>query len=153
MAKKHRVVLSSAERERLFDRIHRGRGSAQELAHARILLKTDAGPDGPSWTDREIVAALEVSLPTVERVRRRFATEGLNAAVQRRPLPAHKPRKLDGAQEAQLIALACSVPPAGRGGWSLRLLADRMVTLHDDLDGLSYETIRRTLKKTSSSRG
>jgi transposase len=153
MSKKHRVQLSGAERERLLDQIHRGRGSAQDLAHARILLKADEGPAGPSWRDEQIVATLDVSLATVERVRRRFATEGLAAAVQRRPLRAHKPRKLDGAQEAQLIAVACSEPPKGRAEWSLRLLAGRMVALYDDLDGVSYETIRRTLKKTSSSRG
>ncbi len=153
MSKKHRVVLSGVERAGLLDRIHRGRGSAQDLAHARVLLKADEGADGPAWRDSQIVGGLDVSLATVERVRRRFATEGLAAAVERRPLRAHKPRKLDGAREAQLIALACSAAPVGRGGWSLRLLADRMVALHDDLDGLSYETIRRTLKKTSSSRG
>jgi transposase len=99
------------------------------------------------------VTALDVSLPTVERVRRRFATEGLDAAVERRPVTARKPRKLDGAQEAHLIALSCSEPPSGRGRWSLCLLAGRMVALFDDLDGVSYETIRRTLKKTNSSRG
>ena len=153
MSKKHHVVLSGGEREQLLDRIHRGGGSAQDLAHARILLKADEGADGPAWTDEQIVAALDVSLPTVERVRRRFATEGLAAAVARRPLRAHKPRKLDGAQEAHLIALACSDPPTGRSEWSLRLLAGRMVALYDDLDGVSYETIRRTLKKTNSSRG
>ena len=153
MNTKHRVVLSGAERERLLDRSQRGRGSARDLAHARILLKADEGADGPSWKDEQIVATLDVSPATVERVRRRFATEGLEAAVERRPLRAHKPRRLDGAHEAQLIALACSAPPAGRGGWSLRLLAGRLVALYDDLDGVSYETIRRTLKKTSSSRG
>jgi transposase len=153
MSKKHRVVLSAAEREGLLDRIHRGRGSARDLAHARILLKADEGSDGPAWKDDRIVAALDVSLATVERVRRRFATGGLAAAVERRPLRAHKPRRLDGAQEAQLIAVACSEPPEGRAEWSLRLLAGRMVALYDDLEGVSYETIRRTLKKTSSSRG
>ena len=153
MSKKHRVRLAGVERECLLDRIRRGRGSARDLAHGRILLKADEGADGPSWKDEQIVATLDVSLATVERVRRRFATEGLTAAVERRPLRAHKPRKLDGAQEAQLIAVACSEPPKGRAEWSLRLLAGRMVALYDDLDGVSYETIRRTLKKTSSSRG
>ena len=153
MRKQHRVVLSETERERLLEQIHQGRGSAQDLAHARILLKADEGRDGPAWKDGQIVTALDVSLATVERVRRRFATEGFAAAVQRRPLRAHKPRKLDGVQEAQLIALACSPPPAGRAEWSLRLLAGRMVALYDDLEGVSYETIRRTLKKTNSSRG
>jgi len=149
MTKKHRVVLSVAEREQLLSRVHHGRGSAQAQAHARILLKADAGADGPGWKDERIATALDVSVPTVERVRKRYATEGLAEAVQRRPLRAHKPRKLDGAQEAQLIALACSAPPKGRAGWSLRLLAGRMVALYDELDGVSYETIRRTLKKTS----
>jgi len=153
MSKKHRVVLSGVERERLLDQIHRGRGLAQELAHARILLKADEGSDGPAWKDGQIVAGLDVSLATVERVRRRLATEGLTAAVERRPLRAHKPRRLDGVQEAQLIALACSEPPQGRAEWSLRLLAGRMVALYDELEGVSYETIRRTLKKTNSSRG
>ena len=153
MKKQYRVVLSDAEREGLLDQIQRGCGSARDLAHARILLKADEGSGGPAWKDGPIVTALDVSLATVERVRRRFATEGLTAAVERRPLRAHKSRKLDGAQEAQLIALACSAPPPGRAEWSLRLLAGRMVALYDDLEGVSYETIRRTLKKTSSSRG
>lgn len=151
--KKHRVVLSKNERARLLERIHCGRGSAQDLTHARILLKADEGTDGPAWRDQQIVAALEVSLPTVERVRRRFATAGLEGAVERRPVTARKPRKLDGAQEAHLIAISCSEPPTGRARWSLRLLADRMVALYDDLEDVSYETIRRTLKKTRSSRG
>ena len=153
MKKKHRVVLSNDERGRLLDRIHRGRGSAQDLTHARILLKADEGADGPSWKDEQIVTALDVSLPTVERVRRRFATEGLEAAVERRPARARKPRKLDGEREAHLLAISCSEPPTGRARWSLRLLADRMVVLYDDLEDVSCETIRRTLKKTRSSRG
>jgi transposase len=153
MKKQHRVVLSNDERERLLERIRRGRGSAQDLTHAWILLKADEGADGPSWKDEQIVTALDVSLPTVERVRRRFAMEGLEAAMERRPARARKPRKLDGAQEAHLLAISCSEPPTGRARWSLRLLADRMVVLYDDLDGVSYETIRRTLKKTRSSRG
>src|SRR5215210_9274217 len=114
MKKQHRVVLSNAEREGLLDQIQQGCGSARDLAHARILLKADEGSGGPAWKDGQIVTALDVSLATVERVRRRFATEGFVAAVQRRPLRAHKPRKLDGVQEAHLIALACSTPPVGR---------------------------------------
>jgi transposase len=153
MSKKHRVILTEVERGRLLEQIQRGRGSARDLTHARILLKADGGSGGPAWKDAQIVEGLEVSLATVERVRRRFATEGLVAAVERRPLRAHRSRRLDGAQEAQLIAVACSEPPQGRAEWSLRLLAGRMVALYDDLEGVSYETIRRTLKKTNSSRG
>lgn len=153
MRKQYRVVLTDVERERLVKQIHHGRGSARDLMHARILLKADEGSDSPAWKDDRIVEGLDVSRATVERVRRRFATEGLAAAVERRPLPGPRPRKIDGAREAQLIALACSEPPTGRAEWSLRLLAGRMVALYDDLEGVSYETIRRTLKKTSASRG
>jgi len=153
MYKKYVVRLSDEERGICQEVIQKLKGSSQKARRARILLKADEGADGPSWKDEQIVTALDVSLPTVERVRRRFATEGLDAAVERRPVTARKPRKLDGAQEAHLIALSCSEPPSGRGRWSLRLLAGRMVALFDDLDGVSYETIRRTLKKTNSSRG
>ena len=153
MRKQQRVVRSDVERESLLDQTRQGRGSARDLAHARILLQADDGPEGPGWKDVQIVTPLEVSLATVERVRSRFATAGLTTAVERRPLRAHKARKLDGAQEAQLIAVACSEPPTGRAEWSLRLLAGRMVARYDDLDGVSYETLRRTLKKPSASRG
>ncbi|MEZ4589511.1 MAG: helix-turn-helix domain-containing protein [Gemmatimonadales bacterium] len=146
-------MLTDVERERLVEQVRHGRGSARDLTHARILLKADEGAGAPGWKDGQIVEGLDVSRATVERVRRRFATEGLAAAVGRRPLPSRGPRKLDGAREAQLIALACSEPPTGRAEWSLRLLAGRMVALYDDLAGVSYETIRRTLKKTNSSRG
>jgi transposase len=153
MRKQHRVVLTGVERERLLEQVQHGHGSARDLMHARILLKADEGVGSPGWKDDRIVEGLDVSRATVERVRRRFATEGLAAAIERRPLPARRPRKIDGTREAQLIALACSEPPTGRAEWSLRLLADRMVALYDDLAGVSYETIRRTLKKTNSGRG
>ena len=150
--KKYLVTLSVSDREQLLDRVAAGQASARELSHARILLKADQGPGGPGWKDDQIVAALEVSRPTVERVRRRWAEQGLEPALVRAPSRRVYAHKLDGAHEAHLIALACSPAPAGRGGWSLRLLADRLVALYD-LDGVSYETIRRTLKKTNSSPG
>ncbi len=153
MRKQYRVLLTEVERERLVEQVHHGRGAARDLTHARILLKADEGSGSPAWKDDQIVESLEVSRATVERVRKRFSTEGLAAAVVRRPLRAHRSQKIDGTREAQLIALACSEPPTGRAEWSLRLLAGRMVALYDDLEGVSYETIRRTLKKTNSSRG
>jgi transposase len=152
VAKKHRVLLSSADRERLMKVIGAGREAAQTLTHARVLLKADQGPDGPAWTDDRIVEALEVSRPTVERLRRRFAEEGLGAALQRRPPRREYRRKLDGEQEARLVALSCSEPPEGHARWSMRLLADKLVAL-EVVEAVSYETIRRTLKKTRSSRG
>ncbi len=147
MIKKYRVTLTDDERYSLHALIATGKGAARRLAHARILLKADEHPDRPALTDDAIAAAVEVSRPTVERVRKRFVEEGLDAALDpRRPVrpPTHK---LDGHREAQLIALACSPPPEGQVRWTLRLLASQMVEL-TDVDSLSYETVRRTLKKT-----
>ena len=150
--KKYRIILTLEARAQLLDLITTGRESAQILAHARLLLKADEGPDGPAWTDERIVEALEISRPTVERIRRRFAEQGLEAALQRRPPRREYRRKLDGEQEARLVALSCSGPPAGRTRWSMRLLADKLVEL-EVVEAVSYETIRRTLKKMHSSPG
>jgi transposase len=152
MRKLHRVRLTAAERAVLRDEIAAGAAPARRLAHARILLKADEGPGGPAWPDARIAEALDVSVATVERVRRRYVAEGLGAALaRRRPHPVPR-RKLDGAQEAHLIALACSAPPAGRERWTVRLLAERFVGLSAG-ESVSRETVRRTLKKTRSSRG
>lgn len=151
-AKKYRVTLTTEERHQLQERIAAGRAAARSLMHARVLLKADEGPDGPAWTDEQITAALEVADTTVERTRRRFVEEGLETALGRRSSQRVYRRRLDGDQEAQLVALACSPPPLGRRQWTLRLLADRMVELRF-VDGLSYETVRQTLKKTLSSPG
>jgi transposase len=146
MNKRHAVRLAERERAALRQRVSAGQGHARELLHARILLKTDQGSDGPGWADGATAAALEVSRSTVERVRKRFAEEGFEAALgQRRPRREYR-RKLDGEQEAHLVALACSPPPIGRRFWTLRLLAERMVELRF-VDGISYETVRRLLKK------
>ena len=125
-----------------------GKAAAQKLAHARILLKADAAPDGPGWTDEPIAEAVEVSVATVERVRRRFVEQGLEAALVRKPQdrPSRLP-KLDGRAEAHLVALACSKPPGGRDEWTMQLLADRLVELRV-VDSISDETVRRTLQKT-----
>jgi transposase len=104
-----------------------------------------------SWRDQDIKAALDISIRTIERVRRRFVEEGLEAALKPRPGRGRK-RKLDGEAEAHLVALRCSAPPEGRGRWTLRLLAEQMVEL-DYLDELSHESVRQALKKTSCSLG
>jgi DNA-binding transcriptional ArsR family regulator len=150
MKKKYPVILSDTERERLKSLIAAGTAPARKLTHARILLKADQGPEGPGWVDERVAEAVETSQPTVSRVRKQYFEEGLEAALDRRPPKRHYHRKLDGEQEARLVALACSEPPEGQARWSLRLLADRMVEL-DVVDDLSYQTVRRTLKKTNSS--
>ncbi len=144
--KKYVVTLTAEEREQLAGVIAAGKAAAQKLAHARILLKADAAPGGPAWLDQRIAEAVAVSAATVERVRQRFAEHGLEAAIRRRPPRREYRRKLDGEQEAQLIALACTRPPVGRRRWTLRLLADKMVELRY-IDGVSYETVRQVLRK------
>ena len=152
MYKRYPVTLTLGEREYLEDLIAAGTAPARKLAHARILLKADQGPGGPGWVDERIAEAVEVSQPTVARVRRQHVERGLEAALGRRPPRREYRRKLDGEQEARLVALACSAPPEGQAHWSLRLLADRLVEL-EVVDSLSYQTVRRALKKTSSSPG
>jgi transposase len=152
MEQRYAVRLPEAEREALERLIAAGSAPARKLMHARILLKADRGPGGPGWVDTAIAEAVEVSQPTIARVRRQYVEAGLDAALNRRAPRREYRRKLDGAQEAHLLALACSAPPAGHARWSLRLLADRMVELQHAED-LSYQTVRRVLKKTNSSPG
>jgi transposase len=152
MRKTYRVRLFGEERGYLEELVSVGKAAARTLMHARILLKADEGPDGPAWGDDQIVEALEVSRSTVERVRTRCVEEGPDAALRPRPSTTLRLRKLDGSQEAHLIAVACSPPPEGRTRWTLRLLADKLIEL-DLVDAVSYETVRRTLKKTNSSLG
>jgi transposase len=151
--KKYIVTLAAEERQTLQGVIGTGQASAKKLAHARILLKADVALGGPCWTDTQIAQAVEVSVATVERVRQRFVEQGLEAALARKPQdrPSRVP-KLDGRAEAQVVALACSQPPQGRPCWTMRLLADKLVELQV-VDAVSDETVRRVLKKTSSSRG
>ena len=151
MAKKYRVTLTPEERQGLEALISRGKGAARRLAHARILLQADEAEGGPARTDAEIAAALDTTTRTCERVRERFVERGLDAALMPEPSRRVYARKLDGAQEAHLVALACSEPPAGKGHWSLRRLADTMVEVQHGA-GVSHETVRQTLKKTCSSR-
>lgn len=152
MAKKYIVRLPSEERLLLLDLISAGKAAARAQTHARVLLKADAGPDGPAWIDTAIADALETSLRTVERVREAWVCEGLAAALYPKRSSVPRPRKLDGEQQAHLIALACSPPPAGRERWTLRLLSNRMVEL-EVVASIAPETVRLALKQTSSSRG
>jgi transposase len=145
--KKYRVTLTEAERGELRGLLSRGKADVRKLKHAQVLLKADAAAGGPGWPDERIAEAVGIGVATVERLRRRFVEEGLAAALS--PYRGGKrvcARKLDGEQEAHLIALACSAPPEGRGRWTLRLLASRMVELRH-VEALSHETVRRTLKK------
>lgn len=150
--KKYRVTLTAEEREQLEQMLSRGKADVRKLKHGQILLKADQAEGGPAWSDEQIADALEVGVATVQRVRQRFVAEGFEAAI--RPYRVGTriyDRKLDGDQEAHLIALACSSPPNGQGRWTLRLLAQRMVELQY-IDSVSHETVRQTLKKTSSGR-
>lgn len=149
MAKRYIVTLTQEERDSLHQMLSAGKESARKLTRARILLKADE-----NWTDKAIHQALDVSISTIERVRRRFVEGGLEAALNRRPPTRRYERKLDGKAEAYLIALACSPPPEGRKRWSLRLLAEKLVTLEQvDVDSVSHETVRQVLKKTNSNLG
>jgi len=152
MYKHYPVILTTAERDQLKRMLAAGMESARKLTHARILLKADQGPDGPGWVDQAIAEAVEVSQPTISRVRKQYVEQGLDAALNRRPPTREYVRKLDGVQEAKLIALACAQPPTGQARWSLRLLADKLVELEIVEDAISYQTVRRMLKKARSSR-
>ena len=149
MEKKYRVTLTPEERAELQRMVGSGKAAARKLNHARILLKADEGWGGPALTDEEVAEEVESGRVTVARVRRRFVEQGLEAALVPKPPARVYARKLDGDGEAHLVALACSSPPAGRRRWTLQLLADRLVVLGHAEGGLSYETVRRTLKKTS----
>jgi len=145
----YEVKLSRSERDHLENLVSTGVEKARKLRRARILLKTDEG-----WTDEQIAAALNVSRPTVGRVRKRYAEEGLDSALNRKPTSRQYERKIDGNTEAHLIAMVCGAPPEGYARWSLRLLAERLVTLEQvAIKAVSHETVRQVLKKTNSSLG
>ena len=152
MRKRYVVRLTDSERDYLKALIASGTAPARKLLHARVLLKADEGPTGPGLVDNAIADAVEVSQPTVFRIRRQYVDHGLEAALNRRPPTRAYTYKLDGTQEAHLVALACGAPPAGQARWSLRLLADKLVEL-EVVEDISYQTVRRLLKKTNLSLG
>jgi transposase len=149
MNKKYVVRLTEEERGELARLVSTGKMAAYKIKHANILLKADA--DGAGWTDVAIAEAFGCHARTVENVRRRFVLDGLEAALARKKR-AHPPREkvIDGEAEARLIAVACGPPPEGRARWTLRLLAEKMVEL-EVVESVSYQTVRRTLKKTGCS--
>jgi len=149
---KYAVSLSEAERAWLRTLLSRGEASTRRLTHARILLKANQGEGGPGWTDAAIAEALEIHPDTVARVRRAYVGGGVEAALTHKSPDRIYARTLDGVAEAHLVALACSQPPTGRERWTLRLLANELVRL-EVVPAISYETVRRTLKQTSSSHG
>ncbi len=140
--KKYLINLSDAEREMLAQRTHKGSLNARQFKRAMILLKADEG-----YSDPQIMAALNVSRPCVERLRKRYVEDGIERALNDDPRPGQG-RKLDGRAEAVLIATACSAAPEGHERWTLRLLAGQLMQL-GVVDSISHETVRRTLKKTS----
>lgn len=144
---KYAVSLSEAERARLRTLIGAGVAPARMLTHARILLKADQGEGGAAWSDAAIAGALESHPDTVARVRRAYVNGGVEAALARKTPDRVYARKLDGAAEAHLVAVACSPPPTGRERWTLRLLADELVRL-EVVEAVSHETVRRTLQQT-----
>jgi hypothetical protein len=146
--KRYVVTLSTDERGHLDALTKVGKRSARTITRARILLLTDQGDGGPGWDDGRVAEALGCGHRTVELVRERFVTDGIDAALTHKPQDApSRGRVLDGAAEARLIALACSATPDGRKAWTLRMLADKLVEL-EVVEAISHETVRRTLKKT-----
>jgi hypothetical protein len=152
MSKQHVVALTPEQRRECGAILRRGRSPALTQRRARILLATDVGPDGPHRTDVEVAAMTAVTARTVARVRTTVCQHGFAVAMRGRPRPRPVPPKLDALQEARLVALACTPPPAGRTTWTLQLLADQVVLL-EEMPPISRELVRRTLKKTISSPG
>ena len=152
MPKKYVVELTAAERQQLMELVGKGKALARKIQHAHILLKADQSSRGVGWTDERIAEAYDVSVLTVARIRQRLVEHGLEDALVRRQHEQLARRKIDGAAEAKMVALACSQAPGGRRRWTIRLLADKMVEL-EIVDSVGRETVRKTLKKTNLSLG
>ena len=146
MKKKYIVELTSEERSVLDDIVKAERMAAHKRRHARMLLKADQGPLGPAWKDADIAAAFDCTTKSVERLRRRLIEHGLDTAMDHGKRGSYRAKKLDGVAEAHLIATACSSAPEGRNRWTVRLLADQMVSL-GIVDSVGKSTIHNTLKK------
>ena len=146
MQKKYVVRLTRQERQQLREVIRTLNGSSMKVRRAQILLKADA--DGPNWTDQQIADAFNCRTKTVENIRQRLVTQGFAAALDKKqPESPPRAKRLDGKQEAKVIALRLGRPPAGFSNWSLRLLANQVVEL-GIVETVSHETVRQTLKKT-----
>lgn len=145
-AKKYRVKLTEAERQELKELLNKGRIAARKQTHARILLQCDESGAIPVKTDQDIAASLNISTRSIERVRQSFVEEGLESALNPKVQKHHRPKKLDGAAEAFLVATVCMGAPEGRAEWTMQLLADKLVECKI-VDSISDETVRTTLKK------
>jgi hypothetical protein len=149
MSKRYVVRLTREERRDLQRLVGAGKAAARKILHAHVLLQAEEGPEGPGWRDTQISAALSVHPNTVAGIRERLVEQGLEAALNRKKQDQpSRQAKLDGQGEARLIAERCGPPPQGHKRWTLQLLADRLVALQV-VDNISYETVRRALKKTS----
>jgi homeodomain-containing protein len=149
MNTKYPVVLNEEQRQDLEKLTSSGKVSARQMKRAQVLLKSDVRVN---WSYERIMQAFDVSAVTIAKIRKTFVEQGLEVALQRKKPDRDYEHVLDGESEAHLIALACSEPPTGRKHWSLGLLQDRFVKL-GHVDSISYETIRRVLKKTNSNPG
>lgn len=146
--KKYKITLTQQEVEQLKSITQKGKKNARIIKNALVLLNVDEGKFGKGKKDEEVADFLEVTVRTIENVRKRFVTGSFEEALNGKPREREYLRSVDGDAEAHLVALSCSEPPEGFGRWSLRLLAGRMVELNY-IDSISHETVRRVLKKTS----
>ncbi len=150
--KKYIVELTIEERQYLLELVSKNKANRAKIVNAYILLKSDVGEEGEGWTDKAIANAFNVSIRKIERKRQRFIEEGFDSALNRKTASNYKSRKLQGDEEAYLIATCCSEPPAGRVRWTLRLLADKLVEMNY-VESISPETVSQTLKKTNLNLG
>jgi hypothetical protein len=151
-SKKYVLRLSSEERSVLAKVVAEPRASRLKVLRARALLKCDQGPEGPAWSDARIAEALECTVNSLENWRKQAVLQGPMSLLEKQPYHRKTPPKLDGEGEARLTALACSPAPRGHARWTLRLLAERLVSL-EVVDSISHETVRQVLKKTTYSPG
>ena len=149
----YKVTLTQEERNQLTEITRTGTHAARKIIHALILLNVDRGPyNTEQQINEDICKVLKIGMRTIDRVKKRFVEEGLDAALKMAPTSREYDKLVDGDMEAHLIALAYGEPPKGYARWSLRLLSDKLVELRI-ADSISYETVRRTLKKTNLSLG
>jgi transposase len=153
MAKHYVVRLSEEEKKQLTSLLGRKVLACKKRMRAQVLLKADASVEGPAWTDSRVAEAFDVSVVTIEKIRKSYVLEGLEAAIERKKQcrPSRQP-VLDGSKEAHLVALCCGTVPAGHGRWTLNLLTDKLVELKI-VEKISRETVRQALKKMSCSPG
>jgi transposase len=153
MSKHYIVRLIDDERKHLTELLARKSLAAKKRMRAQVLLKADAGKDGPAWIDNRIADAFGVSVVTIEKIRKSYVLDGLDTAIERKKqCRLSRQPVLDGAKEARLVALCCGTVPGGHGRWTLRLLADKLVELQV-VESVSHETVRQALKKTNCSLG